>query len=366
MKTSLIAILFISSFLSSFAQLNYSLDTDVNPKSIALGESSVANIMNPNLKSNPASLIGVNGINVYYSYRGLDQWEYSKDYFYYNLGLNYQSRFGFIGFDYSRANYGELTISTFEHPEGIGKAQIYNHTFTLGYSNYLSDDFAIGVNLKTFTEVVKLVGDPGSLKPPKTNVPIILDLGFIYKLRGFIEEDFAYDQITVGTSLQNYGTDYRTTWIFSGDTENQYYIKLPRFFRIGFAYNLSLIKNAESNYFNFLASFEYRNVLNKKGQSTFWGIGFQSTFLDILSLRMGGIMNPFSSIYGEEKVFTIRYGVGVNLPLKLIGINYPMKIGFNYTLIPLKNYTDYWYFIKNQKKNLTSFELNLSYDGVFF
>lgn len=366
MKTSHMAILFISSFLSSFAQLNYSLDTDIDPKSVSLGESSVANIINPNLKSNPATLCGISGLNVYYNYRGLNYWEETEDFYYYSLGLNYQSGLGFIGFEYSRANYGELTISTFEHPEGIGKAQIYNHTFTFGYSNYLTDDLAIGVNLKTFTDVVKIVGDPGNLKPPKTILPIILDLGFIYKLKGFIEEDFAVDQITFGTSLQNYGSDYRTTWLISGETENQYYIKLPRFFRFGFAYNLSLIKNAESNYFNFLASFEYRNVLNKKDHSTYWGIGFQSTFLDIVSLRMGGKMNPFSSIYGGEKVFIMRYGVGVNLPLKLIGINYPMKLGFNYTLIPLNNYTDYWYFIKNQKKNLTSFELNLSYDGVIF
>ncbi len=366
MKSSIVVVIFISTFISTYAQFHNSLDTDTDPKSIALGESSVANIVNPTSKSNPASLCGIQGLSAYFSRRNLDHWEMTKDYFYNSIGLAYHSNFGFLGFDYSRFNLGELPITTFENPDAVGKMIIFDHTFTLTYSNYISEDLAFGVNLKTFSEVVKLIGETGNKKPPRTTLPIILDLGLIYNLNGFVQEEFARDQITFGTSIQNYGSDYRTTWILSENTEHQYYIKLPRFFRLGMSYYLSLIKNSESDYFSFLASFEYRNILNKKNQSTFWGIGFQSRFLDILSLRMGGIMNPYSSIFGEEKTFTMRYGLGLNLPLKLIGIDFPVVLGFDYTFIPLKNFAGYFYFIKNQKKNLTSFEISLTYDGILF
>ena len=103
---------------------------------------------------------------------------------------------------------------------------------------------------------------------------------------------------------------------------------------------------------------------NNKNETHFWSIGSEVSFYDIIFFRVGGSVFPFESVYGNERNFSIRYGIGLNLPLSMIGLKYPVSLIFDYTVIPLHNQKKYIY--SDKPENLNAFNIGMNWDGVLF
>ncbi|MCJ7812991.1 hypothetical protein MUP95_06720 [bacterium] len=325
-----------------------------------MGESAVANIHNRTaFKENPSTLIGLEKMNVYYCYRPMNWMKSIDDMFYFSLGAAYTFKYGTFALDYTRNDMGERTAVHFDNSEmgySVTKVRAYDHTFILSYANKIVNHFSLGINLKLFDQVFDYQNFDSYQYESK--YAIVGDMGLLFDWQGFIHQELLKDKIYLGLSIQNIGTKHKV----KTDSMNGYdEITIPKYLRIGFCYELLNALSEESTPFKLLLTGEYKNYLNppqgRESKVDYGGMGFEITFYNLFSLRMGGIYLPSSNIYGDEKRMNIRYGVGLNVPLEKINIHLPVSIVFNYSKIPI-NGTSYF---GNIKENLTTFDIQVEY-----
>lgn len=364
---------FLSIFLLFVTTLYFgqssSLDVNYDARAIAMGESFVANTNGlVTADNNPATLIGQNGISVFYNRRNLNWSDYFDNSFFYSFGVSAKTAIGNFALLYKRFDLAETKITYVEERAlNVATVKPYYYTAIISYANNICDNFTIGINLKTHGFITNLISS--TYPETESNNPIIADLGVLYNINGFINQTDLRDKLNLGASLTNYGTNYKTSGSnFSGvGGQESRIVKLPRLLKLGFAYELNVLSNSQSNLFRFVFTGEYNNLLNdfyyySDSQRDYWGFGMESSFMDILSLRLGGVANPFSSIYGEKGILNMRYGFGINLPFELLGCKYPLSISFDYAVIPI-NHINY---LNNQRRNLDAFNISICYNNPLF
>ena len=125
---------------------------------------------------------------------------------------------------------------------------------------------------------------------------------------------------------------------------------------------MSLNFRGKNDLFRFIFTAEYKTMLNKTdyndSERDYWGTGFEATFYNFISLRLGGLSNPYQSIYGNKGVLSSRLGFGINVPFGLLKLNSPVAVMFDYAVIPLSNIN---YIFRSDRKNLDAFNLQISY-----
>jgi hypothetical protein len=330
-----------------------SLEINLDPRSIATGESFVASGGLIAADNNPAVLTNLQNISVFYTQRNMDWFGGTGGYFLYALGAAFKTPIGNFGLTYKRFNSGEESISSSDLSV-VGRGRSYDHTFILTYAKNITGNLSIGANLKAYTSFITITRGNPSL--PETNTPLLVDLGFIYHTNRISKQDFIKDQIRFGASVENFGTDYKQTY-----HQQETYIELPRFLKLGFAYEIGLPKSDTTNYFKFIFTGQYKYLLNGPesidSRRDYWGTGFEANFYDILSLRIGGIAYPYTSIYGDKGVFNLRYGLGLALPFQLIGVRLPASLTFDYAVIPMKSIS---FYSEPKKKNLDAFNFQFN------
>jgi len=358
MKSLLFTCLLFTSI--HFCQIS-SLTENYDARAIAMGESFVANpngLFSPD--NNPATLIGQKGLSFFYNRRNINWSSGLDDFVFYSFGTAFKTSVGNFAFVYKRYDLGELWVTSPESPDAIATMKANYYTAILSYANNITDNLTVGINVKTHgfsADVTK-----GEYTINEGNTPIIFDAGLLYQINGFINQTEAKDNINFGASLTNYGTDYKPDnfgYAGVGQVVSNI-VKVPRLLKLGFAYELNVKNSSQTELFNFICTAEYDCLLNSyrsDSQKDFWGVGMEATFLNILSLRMGGVANPYTSIYGNKGVLSIRYGFGINFPLELIGVKPPVSIAFDYAVIPL-NEIDY--FLDLKKKNLDAFNISVN------
>lgn len=351
----LIILIFFYPLLISGQSLFNSLDTDVGARSISMGESFVA-LTNTSSGSfyNPATICEIPGFASSFNNRYLDWLRGTEQLHFIAWNMVINSPYGYFCPFYNRFNFGEVIIST---PEGIGKARVYDHTYGLSYSNEIYNQLYGGLTLKTYNEVTDyIICPPGWNTSSNISQPYLLDFGILYRQSGFLSSNNIADEISVGAALHNFGTDYK---------RENHYIRLPRYARVGFAYTFNVIKECEETLqpFRFILTGEYYNHINiwktMRDKRDYWKAGMEATFLEVVSLRMGGYVQPFYSIYGEKGLPAFRYGFGLNAPLRLTGINTPIAVSFDFAAIPL-NYVSL-HVSEQLKRTLTAFSLEVKY-----
>ncbi|RJP65715.1 MAG: hypothetical protein C4539_12830 [Ignavibacteriales bacterium] len=359
-------ILLLDSF--SYGQ-NFTASENYDARAVAMGQSFVANPKGlVAADNNPATLIGQNGLTAFYNRRNLNWSEYFGNNYYSSFGLSAKTSIGIFAVLYKRFDYSERKVTILnEGVLDVASVKPYYYSFIISYTNNILDNLTVGINLKTLGYNLNIV--QGTAEEGNCNTPIIADLGLLYHMNGFINQDKVKDKLNIGASLTNYGTDYRPGHssleiYYLGNTPLE---KLPRMLKLGFAYQLEVRNDSYDNLFRFVITGEYDNLLNKfshytDSQKDYWGVGFEGTFLDILSLRLGGVAIPTNSIFGEKGVLTTRYGAGVNLPLKLVGVKLPVSLSFDYAVIPIHQTN----IISNKKKNLDAFNISVSYNNPLF
>ena len=324
--------------LGQFSPGLQSLDTPTDPRSVVMGESFVAVHSLSSIMYNPAGLAGGPGASFSFSRRNLN-FANSTDLFrYITFTGAIATPFADFGLFYSRFIQGELTVTTASSPEGIGTVNLADYTLGLTAARNITGGLDGGVTVKTY----RFVEDVVSGRPPthSSNAPVLVDLGLIYSYKGDLINGSGNFTISGGASLQNFGTDFKPLASASnGGASSEVIQPVPRYLRCGIAYamNVSPMTTGGLTPFSLLVTAEYRNFLNGYDEASrkFWGFGGEVTLFEVITGRIGGLVQPFSNIYGDRGDPNIRIGLGLSLPMERFGVNTPLIFSLDYGVIPL-------------------------------
>jgi hypothetical protein len=333
----------------------YPFDTPADPRSMGMGESFVAVPSSPSaLMYNPSGLAGLQGISLSYSRRALNAVSVIDESMCYSLTGTVAVPFGVFAVQYNRKLYGTFLVTTSTNPDGLGtELTLYSYDVAVGFGTRLRNGPALGVAVKYYDFV-------GGFSEPA----YLFDFGLLYTLPPMHDQSSICDSLSVGISVQNIWTQKSATVGGLQIVEN-----IPEYFRIGIAYALSVVPREGSRLspVAFVVTGEYRNLLSQhvilnEGRA-FWGVGFETTVFEILSLRAGAYMEPFNGFDGEMDRPAFRYGAGVNLPLRKFGSGIPLLVSFNYAVEPLNQIVNPYLAGFTERSSLAAFSLDLHYEA---
>ena len=292
-----------------------SFDIVTDPRSIAMGESTVADAGNSTaaFSSNPATLASVSRSEIFYGYRSYD-WIDDDDLdidglYSWSFGMVSPTRLGKFGFSFNRMEEGTTS-----------DARGYGQTFSLAYATSWGR-IGAGSVLKLFNKYFVATSDFLSDYIYESTYAPALDLGLLYHAGGTAENPAGF---SIGIALQNIspGHSYKFT---TPDGVSEETINLPMYFRTGFEYDLKRPSAEGSPPLRFIVTGEYRRFLNhaketgyvtpSAGDNDFAGFGFELTLYNWLSLRTGWIHG-----FADQYRFFNRYGLGINLSPRRVGL----------------------------------------------
>ena len=342
-----------------------SLDMITSTESIAMGESFVAN--NNNVQSyfeNPAAIYNRRNVSVFYNYRFQGWMDLQKDAHNFAVGFITRTNIGNFGVSINQFTTGEYNF-------GSGKTEDKNRTLIFSFGREVINNLTFGINAKVFDR--KLSSTEASTYEVSSNTAFLADIGALYNFNYLINSDAVESNLSLGVSLQNFGTDYKEEYRYLFNEKG--IRRLPRYLRAGFAFtsNLSLGRISKAN-IELLITGEYKNLTNptemEKFNVDYWGAGIEATLFKIISLRAGTLKSPEYNILFDRNKFNWRYGAGIRIPIAVIGLRYPAIVKFDYASIPVNQY-EFMYTtpenpdgtgIKEKTKNhLYSFSVTLSY-----
>ena len=302
-----------------------------------------------------------------YALRKFDWYSLLDEFKYHQVNGALQTPYINFGFSYSRFNQGEFVVSTSQSPEGIGTGKLFDYSLAIGFGRRFGENWDVGVGLKTYDICLeKLSGDVPVLETTK---PFLVDLGFIYSSEIANDQPLFTHSFSVGAAIQNLGGKLKSeNSSFSGREESE--TSLPQYVRVGFTFTIGVsAETGESlQTFSVLASGEYRTFLNgsdgQSHQKDFWGFGLEMKAMKIVSVRLSGFVNPYSSVYGTKGVPALRYGFGISLPFQKLGTSLPITIQIDYAGIPPQISNSY---IGSQEpKTMHAFSMSVAYENEIF
>jgi hypothetical protein len=334
------------------------LDVPTDPRCVAMGESFVALPENPTaLMSNPAGLAGLIGGGASYAQRSMDWMRGLESFKYHGANAYVALPFGVFGIQYGRLNTGEMIVRTASSPEGIGRVKSYIHDFGIGFGTKIWGNLAVGVAAKFFDMVWNSTGPnvPG-WTDLSSNPAYLFDAGAMYSIADEMHDSTVQGAFAVGIAVQNAGTEFKLK--YSTEVEASDY-NVPRYLRVGFAYTLRILSRQQNGLQPLALALtgEYRRPL-RPNQDT-WGFGLECTLFECISARAGGVMMPFTSIYGEQGNVMFRGGAGLHIPLPRMGLRIPLVVSANYALIPINRFPNAY--MVGDKSSLSAFSFEVQY-----
>jgi len=336
---------------------NTSLDIVTDMASIALGESFVANRnSSSSFFENPSALPDDRETRLFFDYRSQAWSPITDNMKYFSFGITNSNSLGNFGFSYNQYTSGDI-VTTAEPIKQTTNDN--NRTFILSYSNNLFENLRLGFSAKLFNRSLTSAGMNYSVT---SNDAFLFDLGILYGRKGFFNSSSTRDNISFGMSFQNFGTKFtiESTTLLLTEKEN---VRLPRYLRLGFAYELNTVPSRSSGAtLDFLLTGEYKSLLNpaeqEKDDVDYWSAGIEAMLFKIISLRLGGVSSPEYNILFDRAKFNLRYGIGLNFPLAVLGLGYPLYIKFDYASIPINHIS-----IEGAKNSLYAFGVSLVYNS---
>lgn len=355
MKIIVILLISINIIAQPFSGLsnykNTSLDVTIDPASVAMGESFIANYLNSSsFIENPANLSQKNNTTFFYNTRSLNWITETESFKFTSVGGTLKIGLGNLGIAYNEFRSGKSIFNS--------QSNDSNSSLMFSLSKNVIRNLNIGISLKFFNH--KRISDFGIGSNLESNTAILLDFGAIYKLFS-ISNIKSNHELIIGTSFQNFGTDYKEKdYLFNSE---YIFIRLPKYWKIGFAYNLNFEnQNAEKD-IDFLITGSYKNFLNplknEKGDVDYWGFGTQIKIKEFFITRIGLYQTPEHNILYDRAKPLLRYGFGINLPLKKIGLDIPITISTDYSFIPINQIQIY-----NLEGNLIKSKKSLYSAGI--
>ncbi len=206
------------------------------------------------------------------------------------------SGLGTVGVFASVLSMDEMAVRTIENPEGTGEFFDYS-TLVLGlnYSRFLTENFAIGFNVKYISENLWHMNATG----------LAVDIGTLYKIPVMNELRIAASISNFGTKMQLSGID--ATVIFpSGSSGNNYInsnieldkFDLPLLFRFGLS--ADVIKEESSR---LTAAVD---AIHPNDHTEYLNTGLEYAWNEIIHLRAG-----YNSLFEKdsEKGLTLGFGL---------------------------------------------------------
>ncbi len=306
---------------------HHSFDTVTDPRSVAMGESSVADAGNPAaaLSSNPANLAFLSGTDLFYNYRSFDwaddDWEI-EDLYSWSLGVASPAPLGGVALAFNRMEQGTSEAARF-----------YGQTFSLAYG-ISRGPMAVGGTLKLFNRFFNLFTQIDSGFEQESSYVASFDLGGLYHAGDFA--DGPLGGLTIGMALQNHSSGHVYTTTSDGRTSESR-ISLPLYLRTGIRYAIDRPSTEISPPLGFVMTAEYRRFLNPPAgggfesddivrDADFGGIGLELTLYRWLSLRTGWINE-----YQDRHRLYNRLGLGIALSPDRGRL--PGQVGLDYALI---------------------------------
>ncbi|MEW6652407.1 MAG: hypothetical protein AB1394_02955 [Bacteroidota bacterium] len=323
------------SYFDSYTYKSTSLDVTTNPASIVMGESFVANRNSfASFIENPANLNPKSKTGLFYNIRYQNWNEQSKKYQFSTVGAVLNSSFAAIGIAYSQFTSGLTSFNAFSPSETIEDA---NQTLSLSVSKMILGNLTLGVSAKLFGH--SRTSALGSVNGLDSKSALLFDIGALYSI-SLIENDAKNNfNLYVGAALQNFGTDYKEKDnIFTSEYR---YVRLPKYLKLGFAFETQLRSASGSNNVEAVVSGQYKWLTNplkrERTDVDYWGLGAEFTIKEIFAARAGFFQTPeYWIIYDRAKPM-FRYGFGVKIPLQKIGIHLPFILAADYSLIPIND-----------------------------
>ena len=331
---------------SQVTTYQYPFDVPTDPRSVAMGESFVAVRGNAAaLEENPAGLAALTGLRTSYGHRTMDWISFFADFNYHAFSISAETPLGVFAASYARFTEGTQQVSSFPTAADPvmhqGEIESYQHAVVLGFGTSIMNRLEAGIEAKYFDDMHLVTGLPAGVSPvPSTTPAYLFDVGLLYTVSGISDQVGSADALTFGASVQNIGTKL----IYSGTSyslQQAYAQPLPSYFRLGVSYSYTMLPNGihRLSPFQALITAEYRNTLNLDSQQdqgrAFWGSGLECTLFEVISLRGGGVVMPFTSVYGRREKVAYRYGAEIHFPLEKLGIPAPLIVSAGYSAIPL-------------------------------
>ncbi len=355
----------------SQSQLNSSLDTPADPRSVAMGESHVALQGNHSaLMSNPAGLAGIHGAGGWYAQRTIDWVHYLESFRYHTANAYAETPYGVLAVQYNHFTEGEIDVASLSSSSPYGyvtaKASAYYHTIALGFARNMVGGLSAGMTAKYHDFVMSWVGNaPRGASLPSTTPAWLFDAGLIYTFLFPRAESGIEHGVSAGTSIQNVGTKLKSD-LTSGGVETHTAEQLPQYWRLGFSYALRVKPGDAGGWepVSVLVTTEYRRMLGGDRVyddfRDYWGFGLETTIYDLVSIRAGGVIMPYTSIYGERGKPMFRMGAGLHIPFLRLGAEIPLVISGNFTFIPIREIPMYYPY--SDKSNLSAFSFEFHYE----
>lgn len=323
------------SYFNSYTYKNTSLDVTTNPASAVMGESFVANRNNiASFIENPANLNPASKTGLFYNIRYQNWNELSKKYQFSTAGAILNSSFAAIGIAYTQFTSGLTAFNLFTPTETTEEA---NQTLSLSLSRMLMSNLTLGVSVKLFGH--SRTSSLGSVNGLDSKSAFLFDIGALYSIRLNENDSKNHFNLNLGAAFQNFGTDYKE---MDNVLTNEYrYVRLPRYLKLGFAFDAQVKNTSGSNDVEAVVTGQYKWLTNPLKRETadvdYWGCGAEFTIKEIFVARAGFFQTPeYWLIYDRAKPM-FRYGFGVKFPLQKIGINLPFIILADYSLIPIND-----------------------------
>ncbi len=339
------------------------LDLPADARTIALGQSTVADIQSGmSGMGNPATLSGVCGINAFYQDRRVDYLDLIKDFSYRNGGIAMETSIGSFSLNYRRMNMGEANATSPAGPEAIGRIKYFDYVGAVSYARTISQSIAIGVTGKVYDHGFDVLWGSNNRS---TTPAYLIDVGVLFQSPSLLSSGPVSDQLRAGMSLENFGSNIR----ISNPYEQGSTYQAPRYWRTGFSWLLAIKKNSGFEFLHFILNGEYRKMLNPdyfdEPHTDFWGVGMEFRLLSLVAFRIGGDIQPYDNVLGKAGRWNLRYGIGVSLVPQHFGYQIPLSVSFEYAAIPL--YDVYGpYFGPLKQNQLNAYTIVVSYESFLF
>jgi hypothetical protein len=276
------------------------LGIDVGPRAAAMGSAfvSVANDATA-MYWNPAGIAQIDNFNATFANT---KWIADMSFNYAGLAFPIEG-FGNVGINATFLTMDEMERTTIENPDGTGEMfDAGSYAFGLSYARRLTDQFAIGFNVKYINERLYHVSADG----------FAIDVGTTF--------DTGLNGLTLGMSISNYGTKmqldgrdlrFQTDVAPNVSGSNQSVpaelqtdlFELPLMFRVGVS--MDLLKGYGNS--NLILS---ADALHPNDDVEYLNVGGEYVFYDILSLRGG-----YKGLFAENSEQGINLGGGVHYTL---------------------------------------------------
>jgi hypothetical protein len=314
-----------------------SLHNVTEPQAIALGESTVAGAhSNSAWNINPATLAGLKETGAGYNYS--DYYFPSLDHGFYSAGVWMGTDIGTFALHFGLFDQGRWQF-TFESGASGATFNLADYTIAASYATNILASLSLGASIKVFT--IALDVNPSGTSSTHSISGVYVDLGLLYSTSGFLQPDVAHDSLHAGLSLQNIGGDITVpainteSMIMPAQTQ-----QVGRLLRAGMEYDVTFLQRSNKSLLRGRLTLGGMLLLNEEiivpgnessGIEGNGSAGLEAIIYDIVALRSGTLIYSFDNIYGDAGVPTFRLGLGLNLPLEMIGINLPLTIGGDYS-----------------------------------